>query len=89
MKQALVIPIYQPNEKVLPFLSLFKSNDFALMEKRDGGEHLDVFGFPADEVKAFIGQSIDGSIRKPDDLGIAVGAAGIQINGIVFLFSRS
>lgn len=40
MKQALVIPIYQPNEKVLPFLSLFKSNDFALMIVVDDGSGL-------------------------------------------------
>jgi glycosyltransferase involved in cell wall biosynthesis len=37
MKQALVIPIYQPNEKVLPFLATFKKDDFALLLVVDDG----------------------------------------------------
>jgi glycosyltransferase involved in cell wall biosynthesis len=40
MKQALVIPIYQPNEKVLPFLSLFKSGDFDKLIIVDDGSGL-------------------------------------------------
>jgi glycosyltransferase involved in cell wall biosynthesis len=37
MKQALVIPLYQPNEKVLPFLEEFKREDFARFVIVDDG----------------------------------------------------
>jgi hypothetical protein len=37
MKQALVIPIYQPNDKVVPFLKTFKNDDFALLIVVDDG----------------------------------------------------
>jgi hypothetical protein len=46
MKQALVIPIYQPSANVLPFLKSFKRDDFALMVVVDDGSGLryqDVF----------------------------------------------
>ena len=34
MKQALLIPIYQPSDKVLPFLKQFKKEDFDLPSLR-------------------------------------------------------
>jgi glycosyltransferase involved in cell wall biosynthesis len=37
MKQALFIPIYQPSEKVLPFLAQFKNGDFERMIVVDDG----------------------------------------------------
>jgi hypothetical protein len=37
MNTALVIPIYCPNEKVLPFLKSFKANDFGLFVVVDDG----------------------------------------------------
>jgi glycosyltransferase involved in cell wall biosynthesis len=40
MKQALVIPIYQPNDKVVPFLKTFKNDDFALLIVVDDGSGL-------------------------------------------------
>lgn len=41
MKQALLIPIYQPSEKVLPFLDQFKAGDFARLIVVDDGSGVD------------------------------------------------
>jgi len=46
MKQALLIPIYQPSEKVLPFLAHFKPGDFArliVIDDGSGAEYQSVF----------------------------------------------
>lgn len=47
MKQALLIPLYQPGEKVLPFLGQFQPGDFARMivvDDGSGSKYQSVFG---------------------------------------------